>query len=415
MAKRTNILFIILSLILLLPYNPVPVSAESGKLVVIDAGHGGSKPGAVKNGVKESVVNLSIAKKTKVLLEQYGYKVIMTRTDDSNVELSERCKIANDAGADIFVSIHNNSVDSPSAEGTEVLFFPTSTGGKKLAKLIQEELVASIGLKDRGIVERSDLYVLNNTDMPAVIVEGAFISNPEEAKLLATDSFQQLFAQGVTNGIIRYFGGSVLIKRVWMYPNPFSPNRDGKNDVTSFCYSLSQDSRVTIKVFDYKGVVKSVIFNALKKKGRHYEGWTGTNNSGKILPNGNYRYEIYVTSGKQKFTVKGITAIKNPIPRLSSVWMHPNPFSPNKDGKKDTTSFCYSIASDAYVTIRVYDHKGEVRAVINNALRKKGRHYEGWTGTNNLGKVLPKGNYRYNIVATKGIFSFSKSGITGLQ
>jgi len=184
-----------------------------------------------------------------------------------------------------------------------------------------------------------------------------------------------------------------------MCPNPFSPNGDGKYDTTSFCYSLSENANVTIKVYNYKGEVKTVLSNAYRAAGRHYEGWTGTNNSSQILPNGNYKYTIYATNSAGTRTYSGITCVYVPPLKISSVWMNPNPVSPNGDGKYDTTSFCYTVDQPCYVTIKVSNYLGVIKTVVENAYRKAGRHYEGWTGTDLLGHPLSNGTYGYTITA----------------
>lgn len=201
------------------------------------------------------------------------------------------------------------------------------------------------------------------------------------------------------------------ISKVAMTPNPFSPNADGKKDTTSFGYKLANEARVTIKVFDYKGEVKTVISNVYRSAGKHYEGWTGTNNDKRVMRNGNYRYEIFATNRAGNEKASGVTALLSPVPKITSTWMNPNPFSPNADGKKDTTSFCYTLDVAAKVTIKVYNMAGVVRTVISNVDRKAGRHYEGWTGTGDNAKTLENGNYKYTITAETvgGITEYSRT------
>ncbi len=180
----------------------------SNKLIAIDPGHGGSDSGACANGLKEKDVNLDVALALRNLLESQGYGVIMTRTTDIYLSLRQRCDIANNNKADIFVSVHHNAATVSTARGTEVLYYTYSSKGKKLAECIQVELIKAIGTRDRGIKPRDDLYVLKHTVMPAVITEAAFLSNPEDAELLKQDSFRQKIAQGICNGIIKYFSVS---------------------------------------------------------------------------------------------------------------------------------------------------------------------------------------------------------------
>jgi N-acetylmuramoyl-L-alanine amidase len=159
-------------------------------------------------GTKESVVNLSIALKAKALLEAEGAHVIMTRSDETskdNPDLTKRAQIANSSGADLFVAIHQNATDSqPATGGTDVQYW--FDGSRVFATLVQKHLVAALGRSDRG-VQKSSLYLVSHIDtMPAVLVECAFISNPDEERLLRADSFQQKAAQGIADAIIEYFG-----------------------------------------------------------------------------------------------------------------------------------------------------------------------------------------------------------------
>lgn len=173
---------------------------NSKKTIVVDAGHGGSDPGAVGNNLRESDVVLQIAKKLQSLLAAGGYNVVMTRTDDSYVGLYDRPQLANQLNADVFVSIHANSYSSSSAKGTEVLYF----NNIKLAQIVHDELMKQVDTIDRGLVERPHLVVLNSTNMPSILVETAFISNPDDAKKLSSDDYQWRFARGIYNGIVKF-------------------------------------------------------------------------------------------------------------------------------------------------------------------------------------------------------------------
>lgn len=198
-------------------------TAGDGKItIVIDPGHGGYDPGAVsrKDGeviLKEKDVNLAVALKLRDLLESAGFYVVMTRTTDVSLvypydkaaDLRKRAEIANSAKADIFISIHHNASESTAAAGTSVYHYPGSQDGALLASFIQQELVEAFGWagvsgKDDGI-HSANFAVLRETTMPAALSESAFMSNPEEAALLATDEFRQKEAQGIYNGIIKYF------------------------------------------------------------------------------------------------------------------------------------------------------------------------------------------------------------------
>lgn len=201
--KKTLIGLAILAIIL--PVAPMAFAASGGAkpLVCIDPGHGGSDQGAVANGLEEKEINLDVAHRTRPLLEGMGYRVIMTRETDVYVSLQERCDIANRAGATIFVSIHNNAYVS-TAHGTETFCYYNSHEGRRLATFIQNELLVRLGRADRGVQE-AGFYVLKHTDMTAALLEGAFLTNVEEAELLETDDFRQKMAAAAAAGINNYF------------------------------------------------------------------------------------------------------------------------------------------------------------------------------------------------------------------
>lgn len=172
------------------------------KLICIDAGHGGDDSGAPGNGIKEKDITLKVAKRVGELLQKQGFNVIYTRIADNYVNLGERCRIANSNNADLFVSIHINSSKNIQANGTETLCYSKN----RFAGLIQKNLLSKLKLKDRGVKERRDLYVLNGTKMTAVLCELAFLSNKKEAEFIKKDSFLSLSAEAIVMGICEYFG-----------------------------------------------------------------------------------------------------------------------------------------------------------------------------------------------------------------
>ena len=176
--------------------------------VVIDPGHEGGKvgldPGAVNGSKKEAVAALAIAKLVGCKLTQEGYLVRFTRNKDKTMTLAERCRISNDFDADIFVSIHLNSAAAKSASGVETLRYPkVGTRTKNLAKNVQTELVAALGWKDRGVKERSDLYVLKHTSASAVLVECGFLSNSAESEKLFDSKWQEKIASAIVKGVYK--------------------------------------------------------------------------------------------------------------------------------------------------------------------------------------------------------------------
>lgn len=182
------------------------------KTIVIDAGHGGKDPGAISpNGTREKDVNLQIALKTQSLLESLGYNVIMTRSDDTFVDLYERARIANRNDADIFVSIHHNSTLNKSINGLEILYCPRGQGTAKtedqypLADVVRKGIIASTKGADRGVIQRPGLVVIRETNMPAVLVEVGYLSNAQEEARIRDVNYQNLVVQGLVNGIQNYF------------------------------------------------------------------------------------------------------------------------------------------------------------------------------------------------------------------
>lgn len=173
-------------------------------VVVLDPGHGGKDPGAVgQSGLKESEVNLALAHLIRSRLER-GFCVVMTRTGDVTVSLAQRCLAANDAKASLFASLHCNAAENRQACGVETYHYPHSPKAEALAEVIHKGLVG-LGLRDRG-VKPGTFYVLKHTRMPSVLVEVAFISNPEDEKRLGSTEFLCSAADAVADAIRSYLG-----------------------------------------------------------------------------------------------------------------------------------------------------------------------------------------------------------------
>ena len=194
------------------------VAGVSGHSVVIDPGHGGSDTGAVgPTGVTEKSVTLRVALALQKILTSEGATVYMTRTTDTEVspkgaaasdieELQARCDVANQHDSDIFISIHMDSFTNGAAKGTTGYYY--ALGSKKsrdLADKVRAGVIDQIGTPSRG-TQSCNFYVVKHTDMPATLVEVAFISNPTEEKLMNSEDGVQKAAQGIADGIADFFG-----------------------------------------------------------------------------------------------------------------------------------------------------------------------------------------------------------------
>lgn len=178
------------------------------KCIVIDAGHGGEEePGCIFNNIYEKTICLQIAEKLQEKLEKEYIKVVMTRTEDINVYLNERARIANREGADIFISIHQNALENDSVtSGIETWYNPVKdVQSKILAKNIQENIIEATSANDLGIKESEELIVIKNTQMPSCLVETGFLSSTEERKKLISSDYQNKIVEGIYNGIESYF------------------------------------------------------------------------------------------------------------------------------------------------------------------------------------------------------------------
>ncbi len=194
------------------------------KIVFIDVGHGGSDSGAYYYGVKEKDLNLQIAKRVDKYLKALGFKVILSRTSDVFIDhKTERSKRANESGADIFISLHNNAMPGNSyVNGIETFWYeydpeyqpainklmhndPTRLlKSQQLANAVQNALVSATGAFNRG-VQRDTFAVLRETSIPAILVEFGFMSNQTELNKLKTASYQETLAKALANGVAKYF------------------------------------------------------------------------------------------------------------------------------------------------------------------------------------------------------------------
>lgn len=185
------------------------------KVVVIDAGHGGNAPGATKQGINEKDIDLAIVLKVKELFDEAGDEsvgVYYTRTDDSNPSLEQRVDMANKAGADLFISVHNNSTKSgrmSSINGTAVMYdeekASEENGSMQLAQICLEEMTAALGSTSKGIVKGHEIYIIRTAEMPVALIEVGFMTNQDELNRLNDEAYQKEAAQAIYNAIYRAF------------------------------------------------------------------------------------------------------------------------------------------------------------------------------------------------------------------
>jgi N-acetylmuramoyl-L-alanine amidase len=179
-------------------------------LIVLDAGHGGTDEGAKVQTVIEKKITLTTAILTKKHLEELGYRVILTRSRDIFVSLQKRVAIANKSKGSLFVSMHFNSAPNREAKGIEIYYYDTlkdqsrSRSSKKLANNILQQLVDQTEAHSRG-VKRGNLYVLREAAIPAVLVEGGFMTNYDERFMLKDRKYLDKIAKGVAQGVHKFF------------------------------------------------------------------------------------------------------------------------------------------------------------------------------------------------------------------
>lgn len=186
-------------------FTPTPTPTP-GPVVMIDPGHGGWDPGSTSAYIDEKHINLSIALKTKDLLKELGFTVIMTREEDVHLSPDERLRLANNSEAVAFVSIHLNAGPAGDTEshGIETLYYDAKNNqSSDLAEAVQNAVVKATGGRDRGTFQTKEFEVLYS-DKPACILECGFISSTAEYELLISEEYQQELAEGITNGLVKF-------------------------------------------------------------------------------------------------------------------------------------------------------------------------------------------------------------------
>lgn len=213
---------------------PVP---EKAKLIVIDAGHGGKDMGTInsKLGLVEKNLSLKTTLKLKKRLTELGYKVALTRSRDQYLPLDRRVKVANQRGADAFVSVHFNSASNKKAEGIEVFYYDSPKAPRKtmlsrhLAKEVLRSSVSHLKTPSRG-VKIGAFRVIRSTQMPAVLVEGGFVTNDREGMRLRDDAYIDRLAKSIAVGLDQFFVSSYP---TLVLESKASFKKNNKNKVTA--------------------------------------------------------------------------------------------------------------------------------------------------------------------------------------
>lgn len=198
----------------------------SGKIILLDAGHGGPDGGAGTGETLEKDIALSITHKVRDYLQEQGALVIMTREKDEDLaapdtrgysrrkveDLKKRLKMINNTDNDLFVSIHLNAIPSSRWSGAQTFYAPQHKENARAAKFIQEELRRNLENTNRKAKPINQVFILKYAEKPGVLVEVGFLSNPTEKNMLKTESYQEKVAASINNGILRYFSNEKELK-----------------------------------------------------------------------------------------------------------------------------------------------------------------------------------------------------------
>lgn len=223
--------------------------------IYIDQGHNPQNPnaGSEGNGYREQDIVYTIGVQLSRILEARGYETRLSRNSPDDVlgtsnlsSLRARVEDANSWGADYFISLHTNASNNPAANGSEAFVYRSPSEASRLASSILEQLNLSTGLRNRGVMVRPGLYVLRRTRMPSVLVELGFITNPNDANLMANSP--ELFAQGLADGITDFLRGNAMESFSAMTVSANEPVPEGEYaDYASFISDNSKTGRLKIQ------------------------------------------------------------------------------------------------------------------------------------------------------------------------
>lgn len=226
--KNKVVLFSIgaVMLFLLLQYQFIPKDSFdswnlplSGKIIYLDPGHGGPDGGAGDQEALEKDIALDVSRKLRDYLQEQGALVLMTREDDRDLaesdinglsrrktdDLKKRLKMINESEADLFLSIHLNSIPSPRWRGAQTFYSPHDVNNKRAATFIQDELVHTLENTNRQAKIINNIFILDHSEKPGALVEIGFLSNPEERQNLMSADYQDKVSFSIYKGIMRYF------------------------------------------------------------------------------------------------------------------------------------------------------------------------------------------------------------------
>ena len=185
------------------------------KVIYIDPGHGGADPGTIYKDIYEKDINLELCKKLQKKLESFGAIVYMTRYGDYDLsnnyavsrkksDLNNRAKIINNSKADLYISIHLNSISSSAWSGAQVFFDDVNEKNKGIAELMQNQLKEDLNTK-RKVKELTNMLLNRKVTVPGVLIEVGFLSNPNDRYLLQKQYYQKKVVNSITDGVLKYF------------------------------------------------------------------------------------------------------------------------------------------------------------------------------------------------------------------
>lgn len=191
----------------------------SGKVIVLDPGHGGPDGGAGDSDALEKDIALKISLNIRDYLQEQGALVLMTREDDNDLaspstkgisrrkveDLKNRLAMINESDADLYLSIHLNAIPSPRWSGAQTFYSPHFIENKRVAKFIQDELIRNLENTKREAKILKNIYIVKNANKPGALVEVGFLSNPTERQNLKNEKYQRKISASIYNGVMRYF------------------------------------------------------------------------------------------------------------------------------------------------------------------------------------------------------------------